>query len=161
MAQKNLSTVIFGCGNVVMGDDGYGPAVVDALNSRYQLPPGVEAIDAGTGIREYLFDYILTAEGRPDRIIVLDAVDFPDRQPGDVFLIDTSAIPPKKIHDFSLHQFPTVNLLVELEQHTGVRIFILAAQVETIPEEITPGLSPPMSAAVSVACEKVLHILSE
>jgi coenzyme F420 hydrogenase subunit delta len=161
MAQQHISTVIFGCGNVVMGDDGYGPAVVDALNSRYQLPPGVEAIDAGTGIREYLFDYILTAEGRPDRIIVLDAVDFPDRKPGDVFLIDTSAIPPKKIHDFSLHQFPTVNLLVELEQHTGVRIFILAAQVETIPEEITPGLSPSMSAAVSVACEKVLHILSE
>ncbi|HSO08623.1 MAG TPA: hydrogenase maturation protease, partial [Desulfoprunum sp.] len=69
MAQKNISTVIFGCGNVVMGDDGYGPAVVDALNSRYQLPPGVEAIDAGTCIREYLFDYILTADGRPDRII--------------------------------------------------------------------------------------------
>lgn len=161
MAQENISTVIFGCGNVVMGDDGYGPAVVDALNSCYQLPAGVEAIDAGTGIREYLFDYILTAEGRPDRIIVLDAVDFPDRQPGDVFLMDTSAIPPKKIHDFSLHQFPTVNLLVELEQHTGVRVFILAAQVESIPEEITPGLSPAMSAAVSVACEKVLQILSE
>lgn len=161
MAQKNISTVIFGCGNVVMGDDGYGPAVVDALNTRYQLPAGVEAIDAGTGIREYLFDYILTAEGRPERIIVLDAVDFPDRTPGDVFLMDTSAIPPKKIHDFSLHQFPTVNLLVELEQHTGVRVFILAAQVESIPEEITPGLSPAMSAAIPVACEKVLQILSE
>jgi len=106
MAQQNISTVIFGCGNVVMGDDGYGPAVIDALNSQYQLPPGVEAIDAGTGIREYLFDYILTAEGRPDRIIVLDAVDFPDRQPGDVFLMDTSAIPPKKIHDFPSISFP-------------------------------------------------------
>jgi coenzyme F420 hydrogenase subunit delta len=161
MAQEKISTVIFGCGNVVMGDDGYGPAVVDALNTRFQLPAGVEAIDAGTGIREYLFDYILTAEGRPDRIIVLDAVDFPDRKPGDVFLMDTSAIPPKKIHDFSLHQFPTVNLLVELEQHTGVRVFILAAQVESIPEEITPGLSPAMSAAIPVACEKVLQILSE
>jgi len=75
--------------------------------------------------------------------------------------MDTSAIPPKKIHDFSLHQFPTVNLLVELEQHTGVRVFILAAQVESIPEEITPGLSPAMSAAIPVACEKVLQILSE
>jgi coenzyme F420 hydrogenase subunit delta len=161
MAQKKISTVIFGCGNVVMGDDGYGPAVVDELNSRYQLPEGVEAIDVGTCIREHLFDYVLSEEGRPDRIIVLDAVDFPDRTPGDVFLMDTSAIPPKKIHDFSLHQFPTVNLLVELEQHTGVRVYIVAAQVECIPDEITPGLSPAMSAAVSVACEKVLQILSE
>jgi coenzyme F420 hydrogenase subunit delta len=161
MTQKRISTVIFGCGNVVMGDDGYGPAVVDELNSRYELPEGVEAIDVGTCVREHLFDYVLSAEGRPDRIIILDAVDFPDRKPGDVFLIDTSAIPPKKIHDFSLHQFPTVNLLVELEQHTGIRVYILAAQVECIPEEITPGLSPAVSAAVSVACEKVLQILSE
>ena len=161
MAQKKISTVIFGCGNVVMGDDGYGPAVVDELNSRYQLPAGVEAIDVGTCVREHLFDYVLSAEGRPDRIIVLDAVDFPDRKPGDVFLMDTSAIPPKKIHDFSLHQFPTVNLLVELEQHTGIRVYIVAAQVECIPDEITPGLSPAMSAAVSVACEKILQILSE
>lgn len=144
-----------------MGDDGYGPAVVDELNSRYELPEGVEAIDVGTCVREHLFDYVLSAEGRPDRIIILDAVDFPDRKPGDVFLMDTSAIPPKKIHDFSLHQFPTVNLLVELEQHTGIRVYILAAQVECIPEEITPGLTPAMSAAVSVACEKVLQILSE
>ena len=161
MTQKRISTVIFGCGNVVMGDDGYGPAVVDELNSRYTLPEGVEAIDVGTCVREHLFDYVLSAEGRPDRIIILDAVDFPDRKPGDVFLMDTSAIPPKKIHDFSLHQFPTVNLLVELEQHTGIRVYILAAQVECIPDEITPGLSPAMSAAVSVACEKVLQILSE
>ncbi len=161
MTQKKISTVVFGCGNVVMGDDGYGPAVIDELNSRYELPEGVEAIDVGTCVREHLFDYVLSAEGRPDRIIILDAVDFPDRKPGDVFLIDTSAIPPKKIHDFSLHQFPTVNLLVELEQHTGIRVHILAAQVECIPEEITPGLSPAMSAAVSVACEKILQILSE
>ena len=161
MDQKRISTVIFGCGNVVMGDDGYGPAVVDELNSRYELPEDVEAIDVGTCVREHLFDYVLSAEGRPDRIIILDAVDFPDRKPGDVFLMDTSAIPPKKIHDFSLHQFPTVNLLVELEQHTGIRVYILAAQVECIPEEITPGLSPAMSAAVSVACEKVLQILTE
>lgn len=144
-----------------MGDDGYGPAVVDELNSRHTLPEGVEAIDVGTCVREYLFDYVLSAEGRPDKIIILDAVDFPDRKPGDVFLMDTSAIPPKKIHDFSLHQFPTVNLLVELEQHTGIRVYILAAQVECIPDEITPGLSPAMSAAVSVACEKILQILSE
>lgn len=161
MTQKRISTVIFGCGNVVMGDDGYGPAVIDELNSRYELPEGVEAIDVGTCVREHLFDYVLSAEGRPDRIVILDAVDFPDRKPGDVFLMDTSAIPPKKIHDFSLHQFPSVNLLVELEQHTGVRVYILAAQVECIPDEITPGLSPAMSAAVSVACEKVLQILSE
>lgn len=153
--------MIFGCGNAIMGDDGFGPAVVEKLNSCYSLPENVEAVDAGTGVREYLFDYLLTDEGRPQMVIILDAVDFTGKNPGDVFRINPTDIPAKKIHDFSLHQFPTVNLLLELEQHTGIRVIILAAQVEYIPEEIAPGLTPAMSAAVSVACEEIVHILSE
>jgi coenzyme F420 hydrogenase subunit delta len=155
------STIIFGCGNEIMGDDGFGPAVVAQLNSSAILPESVEAVDAGTGVREYLFDYLLSGEDRPETIVILDAVDFPGRAPGEVFRIRPADIPAKKIHDFSLHQFPTVNLLLELEQHTGIRVIILAAQVEYIPEEIAPGLTPAMSAAVSRACEEIFRILSE
>ena len=32
------STVIFGCGNLIMGDDGFGPAVIEELKENYQLP---------------------------------------------------------------------------------------------------------------------------
>ncbi|WP_457576846.1 hydrogenase maturation protease [Desulfomarina sp.] len=157
MRPNNKKTMIFGCGNVIMGDDGYGPAVVDELHAHYDLPENTEAVDVGTCVREYLFDYLLTEEGRPDRIIILDAVDFPDRRPGEVFQIRPDSIPAKKIHDFSLHQFPTVNLLQELEENTGINILILAAQVEYIPKEIQPGLSPAMSAAVRKACEKIVQ----
>ena len=155
------STVIFGCGNLIMGDDGFGPVVIERLHENYQVPKFATAIDAMTGIREYLFDYLLTEEGRPEEIIILDAVDFTDRAPGDVFLIDSSSIPAKKVHDFSLHQFPTVNLLHELEEHTGIKVTIIAAQIEYIPAEIEPGLSEPMTNAVSKACEMIMHMLSE
>jgi len=160
MRQSKYSTMVFGCGNIIMGDDGYGPAVVDQLNDRYRLPEDIQAVDVGTCVREYLFDYLLTEEGRPEKIIILDAVDFTDRTPGEVFQILPAQIPAKKIHDFSLHQFPTVNLLQELEQHTGIQVMILAAQIEYIPEEISPGLSPAMAGAVSKACEKISQILS-
>lgn len=155
------TTVIFGCGNIVMGDDGFGPEVIARLHSEYDLPEDTQAIDADTGIREYLFDYILAEDLRPQHILIIDAVDFPGKEPGDVFTISPSDIPAKKIHDFSLHQFPTVNLLQELEEHTGVRVTILAGQVEYIPEEITPGLTPAMKKAVVSACEEVIRILSE
>lgn len=98
------STKIFGCGNAIMGDDGFGPAVVERLNSQGSLPESVEAVDAGTGVREYLFDYLLTEEGRPETIIVLDAVDFAGKEPGEVFCIRPADIPAKKIHDF-----PSIN----------------------------------------------------
>ena len=42
----------------------------------YDNYESVEAIDAMTGVREYLFDYLLSEEGRPEHIIILDAVDF-------------------------------------------------------------------------------------
>lgn len=155
------SVIIFGCGNVIMGDDGFGPGVVEQLKDSCTLPENVEAVDAGTGVREYLFDFLLTEEGRPGMVIILDAVDFPDRDPGEVFRLSPADIPAQKIHDFSLHQFPTVNLLLELEQHTGVRVIILAAQIEFIPEEIAPGLSPAMYAAIDKACAEIFHILSE
>jgi coenzyme F420 hydrogenase subunit delta len=144
---------IFGCGNVIMGDDGYGPAVVDRLNECYQLPAHLEAIDVGTCVREYLFDYLLSEEDRPEKIVILDAVDFTERRPGEVFEIKPEQIPAKKIHDFSLHQFPTVNLLQELQEHTGIQVMILAAQIEHIPDEIAPGLTPAMAKAVNVASE--------
>ena len=161
MALEKYSTMIFGCGNVVMGDDAYGPSVIDELNAHYDIPDDVRIEDVGTCVREYLFDFLLMAEGRPDRIIILDAVDFPNREPGEVFYISPDSIPLKKIHDFSLHQFPTVNMLLELEKHTGIEIKILAAQIKCIPEEITPGLSEPMSKAIPVACEMISQILSE
>jgi coenzyme F420 hydrogenase subunit delta len=143
-----------------MGDDGFGPAVVEKLEEEKLLPGNVEAVDAMTGIREYLFDYLLSEEGRPDHIIILDAVDFKDRQPGEVFSIESSAIPAGKIHDFSLHQFPTVNLLQELEQHTGIRVTILAAQAEYIPAEIEPGLTNSMKSAVNEACDQIRRLVN-
>lgn len=160
MRPSDNSIMIFGCGNIIMGDDGFGPAVIDQLQTRYELPPGVTAVDAGTCVREYLFDYLLMEEGRPEKIIVLDAVDFTDHQPGEVFEILPDQIPAKKIHDFSLHQFPTVNLLQELAENTGIKVQIIAAQIKFIPEEIAPGLSPVMTHAVTETCEKLSQILS-
>lgn len=161
MAQKVFSAVVFGCGNPIMGDDGFGPEVVAHLNSHHVLPDGAIAVDAGTGVREYLFDYLLSTEDRPSRLILLDAVDFEGREPGEVFPIDISAIPTQKSHDFSLHQFPTVNLLAELKEYTGIAVDILVAQVAHIPDQIEPGLSASMQAAVPVACARVMGMLGD
>lgn len=152
---------VFGCGNILLGDDGFGPAVVADLQSRNDLPKHVFLEDVGTGIREYLFDFILAPELAPKQLIILDAVDFQERKPGEVFAITPATVPAQKIHDFSLHQFPTVNLLQELSEHTGAVVHIIAAQVEHIPKEIAPGLSASMREAVKEASEKVRQIIAE
>ncbi len=154
------TTLIFGCGNILLGDDGFGPAVVERLHAAYgdHLPPEAEALDVGTSIREILFDLILSPV-KPKQLIILDAVQQSGRAPGEVFEIGVDDLPAVKIHDFSLHQFPTVNLLQELKEHTDLDIRIIAVQVRDIPEEVRPGLSPPVAQAVDLACQKILALL--
>ncbi len=157
---SDKSVLIFGCGNILWGDDGFGPAVIERLKENYPLPDEVLALDVGTSIRDILFDLILS-EKKPERLIIVDAVEYPDRRPGEVFEIPVAGIPEQKATDFSLHQFPTVNLLQELQEQGGIQVMVIVAQTETIPQEVAPGLSQAMQGAVVTACEKIIEIISK
>jgi len=148
-----------GCGNVLMGDDGFGPAVIKKLKQRYNLPEYTHAEDVGTSIRGVLFDITLL-DKRPEHIIVLDAVDKPGRKPGEVFEIAVDDIPEEKIIDYSVHQFPTTNMLKGIQDQCGVKVTIIAGQVANKLEEVKPGLSEPMRTAVVKAADKVIELLN-
>lgn len=150
------SVLILGCGNILLGDDGFGPAAIKHLKVNHVLPEEVLALDVGTSIREILFDLILS-EKKPKKIIIVDAVEHPGRTPGEVFEIAVEDIPLKKTADFSLHQFPTVNLLKELKDHTGIEIAIVVAQVQDIPEELREGLTPALAGAVPLVCQRIVE----
>jgi coenzyme F420 hydrogenase subunit delta len=152
--------VICGCGNALFGDDGFGPAVIEHLHHHYQLPGDVSAVDAGTSIRDLLFDLIF-GDTKPGLIIIVDAVFHPGRRPGDIFEIPVAAIPGNLLGDFSLHQFPTVNMLAELEETSGIEVRVVVAQTEPLPEEVHPGLSPAVEQAVPLACERIMALIGE
>jgi coenzyme F420 hydrogenase subunit delta len=149
------SILIFGCGNILFGDDGFGPAVIDHLQENYTLPADALPMNVGTSIRDILFDLVLN-EKKPQKLIIIDAVDYPDRHSGEVFEISVEGIPSKKTADYSLHQFPTVNMLKELKDHTSIEVRILVTQIESIPDEVRPGLSRPVQEAIAVACERIM-----
>ncbi len=144
-------TVVLGVGNILFGDDGFGCAVVDYLESHYQVPEAVCLLDVGTGVRKLLFTLCLSS-ARPQRLLILDAIDA-GRSPGEIFEIDPAEIPPVKLDDFSLHQLPTSNLLRELQETCGVEVRVLACQTGPLPEEISQGLSKAVSDAVPQAAE--------
>jgi len=142
--------MIFGCGNLLFGDDGFGPAVIEHLLSNYPVPEYAAAIDAGTGICNFLFDLLLSPV-QPEGIIVVDSVLLPYRVPGELFELKIDNMPIPKASGFSLHQFPSVNLLAEINSLTHVQV--LAVQAEHIPESVQPGLSSAVQKAVEPACE--------
>ncbi len=144
--------LIFGCGNILIGDDGFGPAVIDHLLANFDLSPDVAVFDVGTGIRGILFDLMLMAH-KPKVIFIVDAAFESGKRPGEIFEIEIGQIAPKKVNDFSLHMFPSINLLKDLQNGAGVKIRVLAVQAERMPDKIEQGLSDSVKAAVPGACE--------
>ncbi len=153
-------SMVLGCGNVLLGDDGFGPAVIAALRDRRDLPPQVACHDVGTGVREHLFNFLLAPDLAPRCLILVDAVDSADRAPAEVFLVSPAAAAPARDMDRCLHQGPTVELLCQLAGRAGTRVHVIAARAVRIPALVEPGLSPPMQGAVRRAAGLVLHLLS-
>lgn len=159
--QTIQNCTVLGCGNTLLGDDGFGPRVIEALERQLDLSgntpsQNIQLVDAGTAIYGFLFD-ILLSDNRPDKVIVVDAVDLPGKAPGEVFEIDMDLISPAKAIDFSPHQFPGMNLLKEIRDETSIRTHVLAVQISHIPPEISPGLSPPVERAIPHMCALITN----
>jgi len=151
-------TLVLGCGNVLFGDDGFGPAVAGELCRRPDLPDSVVVLDVGTGVRRVLFNVVLSPV-RPRRIIVVDAVDM-GRRPGEVWTMGADELPGAKCDDFSLHQLPTSNLLRELRELAGVEVRCVVVQVAGVPAEVAPGLTRAVARAVGPAVRRVLEAVA-
>jgi hydrogenase maturation protease len=61
--------VITGIGNVLLGDDGLGPYVIEELRARYSFGPEVELIDAGTPALDFILYF-----ADVDLLLIVDAV---------------------------------------------------------------------------------------
>ncbi len=149
------STLVLGCGNLLFGDDGFGCAVVEYVNSRYRVPDSACLLDVGTGVRKLLFTLCLSPV-RPHRLLIIDAIDV-GREPGALFEIDPAEIPVVKLDDFSLHQLPTSNLLRELQESCGVEVRVLACQTGRLPEQISQGVSPTLEAVIPEAASWLMR----
>jgi len=162
MAEKTVPeyltkrVLILGVGNTLFGDDGFGPAAADYLLNNFKIPDDVYVMDVGIGAGDVLFTVALSQE-RPEKIVVLDAVDV-KKQPGEVFELSIDELPENKIADFSMHLFPSTNLLRELRDKMGVEVVIVACQAEKIPEVVSPGLSESVERVLPKAARMALKL---
>lgn len=146
---------VLGVGNVLMGDDGFGPYVVRVLESRLELPPTVEVLDVGTPGLDFL-PYLTDARA----VIVIDTVTG-DHPPGTMRVYRRqellSAPPPART---SPHQpgLREALMATELTDSSPDEIIV----VGVIPDSTATGtsLSPPVRAAVEPAVALVVDELT-
>lgn len=154
--KEKLDVLILGSGNILFGDDGFGPAVVEHLLKNFHLPKTALALDVGTGIQDILFDIILS-ENPPSKIIVVDVFD-QNNDPGKISWLKPDSILKKGSRTFSLHLPPPSEMLEELEKK-GVKVELVLCQPAHIPDKVQIGLSKRVSEAVLKASLEIYKML--
>ena len=135
-------TLVLGLGNPIMGDDGFGLAVLQRLLADWALPAGVEAVDGGIwGMK------LLPQIEQAGRLLLLDAVNA-GLPPGTPVVLERAELPRYFALKLSPHQIDLreVLALAELRGTLPPEVVALGAQPERL--ELATELSAPLAARV-------------
>lgn len=145
--------LILGVGNILLGDEGVGVRVVEAMGGR-ELPDNVELFDGGTASID-----LLGILANRDKVIIIDAVKG-GNQPGTLYRFTPDDITIQRQHLTSLHQLGLLETLTIFRclGHTPPEVLIYGIE----PKEIGWGLelSPEVASVVPRVIELVLSELS-
>jgi len=144
---RSTRVLVAGVGNVLRGDDGFGPAVAELLID--VLPEGAEVIETGTGGIALLQELMVGCSG----LIVVDAVER-GAPPGTVFLIEPEVEPGVHVPDVHLANPARVLSMAKTMGVLPERVVIIGCQPEDT-EELVQGLSAPVQRALAIAVSKI------
>ena len=147
---------IIGLGNVLLGDDAFGPLVVEKFRCEYAYDPAVEVLDLGTpglDLAPYLHGKKL--------VVIVDAVHS-DSKPGTLNLYGESGV---------LDQQATLNLTahdpgvgqclaqLKLAGHAPSEVLVLGVVPECC--DLGGGISDSVLAALAPAVKRITSLLNE
>lgn len=147
---------VVGIGNVLTGDDALGPTVVRTLEAAWELPPGVEVLDAGTPGMD-----LVALVGDAADLIVVDTV-LSDGGPGTLRLYDRQMLVGRPLTPrVNPHAPGLAETLLTLELSGGGPERVRLVGVVPGATEVGVGLSPAVAAAVPRAVRAVVDTLLE
>ena len=149
-----MRTLVLGIGNILLRDEGVGVRIVEAIEQRYRLPPGVDLLDGGTAGMDLL--HILTEY---DRLIVCDAINS-KAAPGTIVTLTDEEVPAYFRSLMSPHQLGLSEVLATLKLlGRGPRSVTLFG---VVPEDLALGteLSPTLRAALDRVVDLVMAELT-
>lgn len=149
--------LVLGIGNPLWGDEGFGLAVLSALEANWRLPAGVATLDGGTqGM--YLLPHVQAAR----RLLVLDAIDFA-LPPGTPLVLRDSDVPRLMgARRLSLHQTTFQDVLAAAELLGGVpqRMALVGVQCRSL-QDFGGPLSAEVADAIPAAVTQTVAVLTE
>jgi hydrogenase maturation protease len=150
MSDRATRLLVLGLGNVLLSDDGVGPAAIALLQAGHQPPDGVLVLDGGT-LGLTLLSYIEDAAA----VVLVDAIKA-DAPAGTLVRLDGDEVGPAVATRLSPHQVGVADILEGARWHgrQPPRIVLLGIVPDTF--ELGVGLSPAVGAAIPTLVQQVL-----
>lgn len=147
--------LVLGLGNPLMGDDGFGLAVLARLRGDWELPMSVELVDGGTWGMNLLPLIEDAAE-----VILIDAIRT-GAPPGTVLELERDRLPKYLAHKLSPHQIDLkeVLALAQLRGTLPYRLVALGAEPGRL--ELSTMLSPALEQRVDDVARAVARRLEQ
>ena len=142
--------LVAGVGNVLRGDDGFGPAVIAQLG---ELPGGAEAVETGIGGVALLQELLAGCDG----LVLVDAVDR-GAPAGTLFELRPEVGDAVHVADVHLANPDRVLSMAKTMGALPGRMRIVGCQPAEV-DELAGPLSPPVAAAVATAAASVRRIV--
>ena len=143
--------LVAGVGNVLRGDDGFGPAVVGRLRD---LPAGAEALETGIGGIALLQELLAGCDG----LVIVDAVDR-GAEPGTVFELRPEVGDAVHVADVHLANPDRVLAMARTMGALPERVRIVGCQPAVV-DDLVQGLSPAVEHAIEHAVGAVRRIVA-
>jgi len=150
MSDAPARAVVIGAGNPLLGDDGFGLAVLAVLRDGWDLPPDVELVDGGTWGMS-----LLPAIESADALIIIDAINV-GWPPGTPVVLEREEIPRLFGVKLSAHQVDLREALAAAELRGNLPLRSVAIGAQPLSLETGMSLSEPVAARVASTAELVV-----
>ena len=136
--------VIVGIGNIIRGDDGFGPLLIEGIKDKVNAV----CLDAGVAPENYLGKIV---KEKPDTILIADAVHL-DKNPGEYEILKEEDIIKS---GFATHDISPTMFMEYLAKGTQADIYMLGVQ----PKETTLGAD--ISWRLKVTLDEISGLIRE
>ncbi len=142
--------LILGIGNILYGDEGVGVHAAQKIEKEYTLPPGVEALDGGTG------SFFLVQPMQSSRTVILIDATIDSDPPGTIKRLTpryTLEYPPTlTAHDIGLKDLLDAFYI----SGNSPRVILYAVSIGSLGQELGMELSEPIQAILPDICKTVV-----
>lgn len=151
-----MKILLLGIGNLLFGDEGIGVHFVNYIAQKYRFEGDatLDIVDGGT-LAQRLIPIIVGY----DHLIIIDTVNAPGVEAGELYFFDFDAVPDAINWQGSAHEVEMLQTLTMMDMVGDRPPTMILGFVPTVIEPTTFSLSTPVAAAVPTAEATLLRHL--